>query len=595
MIKLNFRGMTARWNQWGRLALCFILPFALLTAVEGYSSEAAGANPNPGGFTYFVGVVGNPSVTDISWSDEQLEQIKALGVNMVQLSIAWGNKPANEVLNLEDLDAEQRAKFAFRIKQAKKHGLKTIAQFGIPRLVSFSPLRPACVLDPAVRKKYQDLLGDFMKSFPEVDDVLVYTFDQQAWLCSEFGPCPRCSGVPLDERVPGFLDMLNETMQKCRPNTRLWWKPWELSKGQVVAILDKVNPAHLGLVLNPSTSNEVYPFNERAFKSDLGVKRLVRMSFERHIPVLGEFDHTLYKPLYMMEDFFPRLIHEQMAGWKEMQGVVGVKEYYGFAPSTFSVNAAMLKAWMKSPDAPLDKLLEEIAAPYGPQAAPFMAQAWEYVSQHVESYPWDVTYLIGPLGLDRHWDGSHDWEPPTIPNATWDTPIWKANRRANFMLTQDGQAHPWLFEDAALRLEDSAALAFKAVDCYDQAIKAGSGKVDDIRTQRGIVWKTARSLRAKALHFLEALAAQDGRTVQDDAQQFAVVVKRLEGLLQKDVRNQAGQAAVAQKLAEFQRDPKAWIGGNFNPERAKANPARLPEHETRAVIDWSKWVAPRRD
>jgi len=32
----------------------------------------------------------------------------------------------------------------------------------------------------------------------------------------------------------------------------------------------------------------------------------------------------------------------------------------------------------------------------------------------------------------------------------------------------------------------------------------------------------------------------------------------------KDVENQAGNAAVAQRLAEFQRDPKAWLGPNFN-------------------------------
>jgi hypothetical protein len=361
----------------------------LATGVEPVSAPVT----NPGGFKYFVGIVGNPSVPDIRWSDEELDQIKSLGVNTVQLSIAWGNKPADEVLNLEDLDAGQRAKFAFRIQQAKKHGLRTMAHFGIPRMVNG---RAACIMDPAVQEKYRALLTDFMKSFPEVDDVLVYTFDQGAWLCSEFGPCPRCSGLPLDERLPGFLTLLDDTMQKCRPNSRLWWKPWELSKGQVVAILDRLNPAHFGLVLNPSTSNEVYPFNDRSFKSDLGVKRLVRMAFDRNIPVLGEFDHTLYKPLYQMEDFFPRLVYEQMAGWKEMEGVVGVKEYYGFAPSTFSVNAAMLRAWMKSPHAPLDALLREIAAPYGPKAAPLLIQAWEYVAQSVEAYPWDTTYMIGP-------------------------------------------------------------------------------------------------------------------------------------------------------------------------------------------------------
>ena len=305
------------------VALAVLLVCAMTGQAQTASDSGAGTT---GGFKYFVGIVGNPSVPDISWSDEQLEQIKALGVNMVQLSIAWGGKPANEVLNLEDLDKEQREKFAFRIKQAKKHGLKTIAHFGIPRMLNYSPVRPACILDPAIQKKYQELLGDFMTSFPEVDDVLVYTFDQQAWLCSEFGPCPRCTGVPLDGRVPEFLNMLNETMQKCRPNTRLWWKPWELSRGQVVAILDRVKPDHFGLALNPSTSNEVYPFNDRSFKSDLGVRRFVTLARERNIPVLGEFDHTFYKPLYLIEDFFPRLIYEQMNCWKEMSGVVGVKE-----------------------------------------------------------------------------------------------------------------------------------------------------------------------------------------------------------------------------------------------------------------------------
>jgi len=586
----SYQRILGTWGFGVFMAIAAAPPLPLLAGDA--DPEPAGNLPvatHPGGFKYFVGIVGNPSVPDISWSDVELEQIKALGVNMVQLSIAWGNKPSNEVLNLEDLDKEQRAKFAFRIMQAQKHGLQTIAQFGIPRVIRTDPVQPACIMDPAVRKKYTELLTDFMTSFPEVDDVLVYTFDQHAWLCSEFGPCPRCSGVPLDERVPDFLNLLNETMQKCRPNTRLWWKPWELSKGQVVAILDKVKPDHFGLVLNPSTSNEVYPFNDRSFKSDLGVKRLVQMARDRSVPVLGEFDHTFYKPLYLMEDFFPRLIYEEMAEWKGMAGVVGVKEYYGFAPSTFSVNSAMLKAWMKSPGTPIETLLQEIAAPYGPQAAPLMIQAWEYVAQHVEAYPWDVTYLVGPLGLDRPWDGSHGWQPVDIPNATWDTPIWKANRRANFMLTQDKQAHPWLFEDTAFRLEDSAALGFKAVAFFDQAIAAGRDKTDDIRMQREIVWKTARSLRAKSLHFLETLAAQDARTLQNDTKQFALVSKRLEALLKKDVDNQRGDAAVAQKLAEFQRDPKAWLDANLNPRDYKATPLG-GEFESRTTPDWSKWL-----
>lgn len=563
------------------------------TADEPRPTTAAPAvvTSQPGGFEYFVGIVGNPSVPDISWSDDQLGQIKALGVNTIQLSIAWGHKPAGEVVNLEDLDAAQREKFAFRIQQAKKYGLRTMAHFGIPRMVDG---RPACILDPAVQEKYRALLTDFMQSFPEVNDVLVYTFDQGAWLCSEFGPCPRCTGIPLDERLPDFLNRLSDTLQSCRPGSRLWWKPWELSKGQVVAILDKLPPQHLGLVLNPSTSNEVYPFNDRSFRSDLGVKRVVQMARERGIPVLGELDHTLYKPLYQIEDFFPRLIYEQLMGWKEMEGVVGIKEYYGFAPSTFSVNAAMLQAWMQSPQSSLDELLQQIAGPYGPSAAPLMLQAWEYVAQSVEAYPWDTTYMIGPLGLDRGQDGSHSWEPASILNATWDTPIWKANRRANFMLTEEAKAHPWLFEDAGLRLEDCAALALQAVAAYDKAIVQGSDKADDIHAQREVVWKTARSVRAKSLHLLETLAAEDARTVQADDQQFARVVARLEKLLKKDVENQGGREAVTQQLAALQRDPKQWLEQNLNPRLGERTPPGY-EQFSNALIDWKVWLPPPSD
>ena len=42
--------------------------------------------------------------------------------------------------------------------------------------------------------------------------------------------------------------------------------------------------------------------------------------------------------------------------------------------------------------------------------------------------------------------------------------------------------------------------------------------------------------------------------------------------------------AVAQKFAELQRDPKAWVSKNLNPL----------DYETKTTIDWSKWV-PRQD
>jgi len=566
-------------------SIIFLVLFAISSYLSpGYSQKKTDPLKNGrGGYEYFIGIVGNPSVVaDMKWDDKQLEDLKDLGVNMLQLSIAWGGKPGNEVLNLEDLDEEQIAKWKFRIKQAEKHGFKTIAHFGIPRMLNYDVYKPACILDPVVIEKYVALMKNFMTTFPEVNDILVYTYDQQAWICSEFGPCPRCTGIPISDRLPGFLNLLKKTMQDCRPNTQttLWWKPWELSKGQTIDIVRKIDPKGFGLMLNSSTSNEVYPFNDGSLKSDLGVKRLVQYAYEKNIPVVGEFDHTLYKPLYGVDDYFPRLVYEQMTGWKELTGVIGVKEYYGFAPSTYSVNYAMLKAWMKAPDASLDQLLQQISAPYGKKSAPLMIKAWEYVAQAVEAFPWDVTYLIGPMGLDRNDLGEHSWDFIKIENSTWDTPIWESNRRANFMLTDAKSAHPWIFEDAGLRLEDAARLNNLAVDYFNQAIAQNESMVEDIKMQRDFIKHTARALKGKSLHFALTIAAQNARTVQYDQAQFEKVCARIKRLLQEDVDN--GYQLASVKLEEFNKDPKTWLKRNFSPLTWKSE----------AHPDWSKWITP---
>ena len=73
-------------GKWAALAA--LLVCAMTGSAPAASDSGAGTS---GGFKYFVGIVGNPSVPDISWSDEELEQIKALGVNMVQLTGASGS------------------------------------------------------------------------------------------------------------------------------------------------------------------------------------------------------------------------------------------------------------------------------------------------------------------------------------------------------------------------------------------------------------------------------------------------------------------------------------------------------------------------
>lgn len=54
-------------------------------------------------FRYKVAIIGNPSNPDIRYDESQMQALKDLGYNTLQLNIAWGARPADEPLNLEDI------------------------------------------------------------------------------------------------------------------------------------------------------------------------------------------------------------------------------------------------------------------------------------------------------------------------------------------------------------------------------------------------------------------------------------------------------------------------------------------------------------
>src|SRR4051812_37999507 len=49
-----------------------------------------------------VALLGNPNTVP-EWTDEQVTALKDAGFNAVQLNVAWGSRPQNEPLNLNDV------------------------------------------------------------------------------------------------------------------------------------------------------------------------------------------------------------------------------------------------------------------------------------------------------------------------------------------------------------------------------------------------------------------------------------------------------------------------------------------------------------
>ena len=114
-------------------------------------------------FRYKVAIIGNPSNPDIRYDESQMQALKNLGYNTLQLNIAWGARPADEPLNLEDIlyvdgigsreKADQRLQaIKERARIAKKWGFRTLFHFGAPRVDSLYKILTPDLIDIATEK-----------------------------------------------------------------------------------------------------------------------------------------------------------------------------------------------------------------------------------------------------------------------------------------------------------------------------------------------------------------------------------------------------------------------------------------------------------
>lgn len=280
-------------------------------------------------------------VCQVQYNAENLGRLKALGFNTVQLNVAWGSRPGDEPLNLEDvvdLPAEERrelpqpvplrsnlspersrqrqAELRQRLALCRQAGFRTLFHFGAPYNAHgrYGGTPPNCIMDPLVARRYLRLLAGFARQFPGVDDLLVYTYDQDAWLCSEFERCPRCRGVALHQRLAPFLEQLAAAWRGLSPQGRLWWEPWELSAGQVLACVEAIKPEGLGLALhcNIAECQATLPV-DRWFRNTCAIAK------RRGIPVIDHggqlFGHALGGGLDLaLPDFLLlHLIHARIA------------------------------------------------------------------------------------------------------------------------------------------------------------------------------------------------------------------------------------------------------------------------------------------
>jgi hypothetical protein len=538
-----------------------------------------------GHLDYKVGFLGNPSssieyemTVPVPWTRETISQLKMMGFNTIQIDVAWGTRPSDEALTLEDvvrLTPEQekeypqvvpirgkpgeearekrRTELHRRIELCREAGLRTIFHFGAPynAHARYGDGPPNCLMDAKLTRRYELLVDKFAAEFPGVDDLLIYTYDQDAWLCNEFGPCPRCLGIPLHERLVPFLDSLTAHWRKAQPQGRVWWEPWELSAGQSLACVERVNPEGFGLALHCNIAEVI-----GTMPVDRWLKNTARLAQERKLPVIVEY--WLGGPCEELESFFhlahPLVTLRGLKAIAAVPGVVGIKEYYGLNPTVEDPNLRMTELFFHKPAIAETDALRALAKPYGP-AATAIKDYWRLTSEGMEIFPWDTTWFMREIGRSRT---DHSLSAAMLRGENCHTPAWASTRHAIFMKNDNGQPDPWMLEDVQLRCELAAERWQTAVELagkFQNAIPSSltNAFAKNLADEAGI----RRRARAYAFHLRETNLA----TILRKAAEMKLPspqknIEELKTLLKADLENYRAEMAAKSKGAEIKPWPE---------------------------------------
>ena len=343
---------------------------------------------------------------------------------------------------------------------AKRHGFRTIFHFGSPYL-DYNPYTGVVrrigqggvddnsfdsnydVANPLVADHELELLEELRKNFPDVDDIEVYTYDQDAWQTAEFQGSKYSAGIPLSDRLPEYLRKLHHVWTDGRVEThRMWWEPWELSAGQVYMVLPQLPRTGFGLMLHTNIG-EV----QRSVPVDLWFRNTVRIAHSLGLPVIAEaFWACRNEEIEPLTIPSPRLVDEVYLAVMRVTGVVGIKEYYGLQPQAIDLDTDVLRVRLSGFTGDSVEVLKKIADRFGPARE----KVFTYIallSDARQVYPWDASWLGREIGRAKT---DHGWSAATIRGMVANTPAWRSTRRVIFMAVDNAAPSFWMLEDIQL-------------------------------------------------------------------------------------------------------------------------------------------------
>ena len=204
----------------------------------------------------------------------------------------------------------------------------------------------------------------------------------------------------------------------------MWWEPWELSAGELFAIIDKLPQNNFGLILHSNVA-EV----QASRPVDTWFRNVVSLASQKGIPVIGEIfmSSSTEEVNPLLNVVTPGLAFRQLAALKSVKNLSGVKEYFGILPVRNDPNLKMTALFFKNPDIDLDDALITLSKEYG-KAKNEILNGWKESSFGYSLAPWDATWLYRLICQDEY-QKYHNWKAFEIIGQVAHSPDWESYKK----------------------------------------------------------------------------------------------------------------------------------------------------------------------
>lgn len=244
--------------------------------------------------------------------------------------------------------------------------------------------RTLCVSSPIVQRHYQNLVGKFVRGFPDVKGFLFYNLDGYSWLCTP-KLCPRCRAVCTDsppdtphpwETQARFTDLLAKAAHEARGDFGFihWISHFHAEAAEKLVRTSRDYNA-LAYGVKNGDHDLMIPDVIRPDGSEFLM--LQNASAEYASPfyvILGSNTHEVIPngfqlPFHLYESI------RKLRGW-------GIRHYIGSGaiPYFNQINALAEKEFLWNSDRTPQAFLADLAQrQFGNSAGPLMYAAWEEV------------------------------------------------------------------------------------------------------------------------------------------------------------------------------------------------------------------------